>query len=82
MTIAINRVGCDRQAETIYNLLDQATLLPIGVLGTAESDQDVIWVEVRDGVGERGQRIVIADGSANADSERVHVPEYRVEALA
>ena len=59
----VHRVGGDRQPEALLDVLDQPALLPVGVLGAVECEQDVVGAEVRDGVCDRGQDAATEGGA-------------------
>ena len=51
----------DRNVEATPDVVDEMPLLPRVVVGAAERDQDVIGLELADGVVERRQRRLVAD---------------------
>ena len=79
--LGIDGVGRDRQAEAVLDVLDELSLLPVGVLGAAQRDQDVVGREVRDGVRDDGQDAATAGNAAGVGADRAHVAEHGVEAL-
>ncbi|MCA1700769.1 MAG: hypothetical protein LC790_18430, partial [Actinobacteria bacterium] len=81
MSSRVDRKRRQRQAKALANLLDKHALLPVGVLGAAQPDQDVIGVELCDGVRKGGQDAVITCNAAGLDADRAHVAEDGVKAL-
>ena len=81
MSAWIYRVGRQRQAEALLDVLGELVLLPVGVLGAAQCEQDVIGLEVRNCVRDHGHDTATAGQSAGVGADRVHVAQHGVEAL-
>ena len=80
MSFGVDREDRQRQAEALLDVLDQASLLPIGVLWATQRDQNVIGLELGDGIGEDGQDTATEGISAGVGTDRVQVAEHGVEA--
>jgi hypothetical protein len=81
MSFGVDREDRQRQAEALLDVLDQPSLLPIGVLWATQRDQNVIGLELGDGIGEDGQDTATEGISAGVGTDRVQVAEHGVEAL-
>jgi hypothetical protein len=81
VSLGVDRVRRHRQAEALLDVLDQLSLLPVGVLRATQRDQNVIGLEGGDGVAEDGQDAATEGVPASAGADRAHVAEHGVEAL-
>jgi hypothetical protein len=81
MSAWVYRVGRQGQAEALLDVLAEPALLPVGVLRAAQCEQDVIGLEILDGVRDYGHDAAPAGQSAGVGADRVHVVQHGVEAL-
>jgi hypothetical protein len=81
MPASVYRVGRERQAEALLDVRVEPVLLPVGVLRAAQSEQDVIGLEVRYCVRDYGHDVAAAGQSGGVGADRVHVAQHGVVAL-
>ncbi len=81
MALRVDRVRRHRQAETLLDLRDERSLLPVGIRGASQRDQDLIGIAPRDRVGDDGQDAPAPGGAGGVGADGVHVVEYLGEAL-
>ena len=81
VSLEVDGVGGDREAEASFDVLDEPSLLPVGVRRGAQREQDVVRAECRDGVGDDGQDAATEGSAVGVHVDRVQVAEHGVEAL-
>jgi hypothetical protein len=71
----------DWDSEPAKQLVEQSSFLPIGVIRSAEPNEDVVRVECGKGILERKEWIVGADRSTCLRSELLDLAQNRLKAL-
>ena len=83
MPLAVEVEHDARHAEARTHSLGDAVLTPVllPAAGDVEPEHDEIGVEVHQGVGDRGDLVLVPDRALGRQATRVHVIEDRVQTL-